>query len=424
MGKRKIIPKPPRPGRGDNAILVEVELPELAVVLWQIVRHVRDWQESSLTQRAVLFRERSPLWVQEKWEHAVRAAPDLGSDLRTLQELVAAPLAVLEKQAAAACEHIARWAEARALQSTAILFAELAAAVDATEPRHSNLAGRLTRNAGDYERAEAWLERGIGLGRRNQDWVEYTRGHLSAGIMCMQRGLAAPAKRHLHTASTIAMREGHEWLAAEAQHDLFHFMTIQGSYLDAELHARRALAWYPKHHQRLPFFAADVAFLLICEHRYSAAIGILKKFVRLVPPPQSVLGMSILARALACAGRRKEFDRISKRLVDLLAVHTRFEAAARWNLAHALRALELWDAAEQHAAAAAQRAHEDRDEETESFARELLAEIAAGTPSPPEDPEIPAAVRRMVREVLGRLRSWSPTRKGRARTLTSVDWTA
>ena len=225
MGKRKILPKPPASSRGENAILVEVELPELAVVLWQIVRHVRDWHESSPTQRDVLFREQLPR-VQEKWEHAKGAAPDLSSHLTILQALLGAPLDVREKEVSVACGHIARWAEAHNFLRTAILFAELAASVDASEPRYSNLAGRLTRNAGDYERAEAWLERGIGLGRRKQDWVEYTRGHLSAGIMCMERGLAAPAKRHLHTASTIAMREGHEWLAAEAQHDLFHFMTV------------------------------------------------------------------------------------------------------------------------------------------------------------------------------------------------------
>jgi tetratricopeptide (TPR) repeat protein len=290
MGKRKIIAEPPPVHTtGDLSILVEVE-PEVAIALWQLVRHTRDWHESSPTQRAVLFKQESVLWVREKREHASAGAPEIDADLRILQELIRKPLLVGEKQIANACEHIARWAESRGARNTAVRFAELAAGLDRADPRLANLAGRLARNAGDYERADTWLERGIGLARGNRDWIEYTRGHLGAGIMCMQRGLAARAKRHLHTASTIAMREGHEWLAAEAQHDLFHFMTVRGLYADAEMHARHALAWYPKHHPRLPFFAADVAFLLICERRYTAAVRILKRFVRLVKPPDNPPG--------------------------------------------------------------------------------------------------------------------------------------
>jgi tetratricopeptide (TPR) repeat protein len=423
MGEKKIIPQPPlRRGREDE-LLVETP-PELAVVLWQYVRHLRDWIRAVDGERQVLFNPAPPRWVAEKWKAASEIVPELADELLEIESLLRSPLEVNPLPVACASERIARWAEAEGHRETALQFAELAAALDAAEPRRANLAGRLTRDAADFARAEVWLERGIGLARQKKDWVEYTRGHLGAGIMCMRLGREARARRHLNTASSIAMREGHEWLAAEAQHDLFHFMTVRGNYVDAEVHARRALRWYPKHHPRLPFFAADVAFLLVCGRHYSAAAGLLRRFVRVVRPPQNVLGFSLLVRALACAGREKEFESARMRVLDLLGRHAEYEAAARWNLAHAERAVGMWNAARSNARAAAELARAQRDAETEQLARKLLDEIEAGEPSPAEIQRTDTAFRELLHTLAARLAEWSPTRRGRSRSLSRSEWAA
>ncbi|HVG43598.1 MAG TPA: hypothetical protein VM890_02675, partial [Longimicrobium sp.] len=309
MGQKQIIPEPPPVQRRlDTAILGEAP-PALAVVLWQYARHLRDWIDASAAEREALFNPEPPRWVAAKRKDARAGLPELAESLEAVEAALRAPLEIDHARLAEALERLARWAEAQGHAATAVQLAELSALVDREAPRLANLAGRLTRHAGDHARAEAWLERGIGLARRHRDWVEYTRGHLGAGILCMAAGREARARQHLNTASTIAMREGHEWLAAEAQHDLFQFMTVRGSLVDAEVHARRALAWYPKHHQRFPFFAADVAFLLVCQRHHGAAAVLLRAFVQVVKPPQNVLGFSMLVRALAAAGPAHEFER-------------------------------------------------------------------------------------------------------------------
>jgi len=398
--------------------------PGLAVVLWQYVRHLRDWLGATPEERRALFHAEPPPWILEKRQEARALCGELAGDLGAVEAVLASPPAADLQRLAGACERLARWADREGWAETGIHFAELAARFDPEEPRLANLAGRLTRNAHEHPVAETWLERGIGLARRRADWVEYTRGHLGAGILCMWTGSEERARRHLNTASTIAMREGHEWLAAEAQHDLFHFMAIRGQYVDAELHARRALAWYPKHHQRFPFFAADVAYLLVCQRHYSAAIVLLRSFVRLVEPPHNVLGLSLLARALAAAGRLEEFEQTREQLLDLLRDHGEHEAGARWHLAYAERAAGSWDAARASARAAVELARARHDHELEQLARAALAEIDAGERAQPEPRRKERKFTELVDTIVLRLLSWSPTRRGRSRSRSRADWAA
>ena len=54
MGEERIIPPPPPARRHEMEILAE--LPNAAgLVLWQDVRHLRDWAESGSQLRAALF---------------------------------------------------------------------------------------------------------------------------------------------------------------------------------------------------------------------------------------------------------------------------------------------------------------------------------------------------------------------------------
>jgi tetratricopeptide (TPR) repeat protein len=424
MGQKQIIPEPPPVHRTLETGMLDEAPPALAVVLWQHVRRLRDWIDASPAERQALFHPEPPRWVREKQEEARGEHPEIAGDLEAVEAVLLTPTAVDAGQLAAALERLSRWAEAQGYTRTSIPLADLAARVDREEPRLANLAGRLARNAGDHTRAEAWLERGIGLARRRADWVEYTRGHLGAGILCMTTGRESRARRHLNTASTIAMREGHEWLAAEAQHDLFQFMTLRGNLVEAEVHARRAFAWYPKHHKRFPFFAADVAFLLVCQQHHSAAAALLRLFVRVVTTPQSILGLSLLVRALATSAGKQEFEEARAQLLDVLQMRGEYEAGARWNLAHADRAAGNWESARTNARMAVDLAHAQRDLETERFARALLADLEAGVPSPPELPRIDHKLTEWLAALTARLESWSPTRRGRLPSRSRADWAA
>src|SRR6185436_14131864 len=114
--------------------------------------------------------------------------------------------------------------------------------------------------------------RGIGLARRASNGIEYTRGHIGYGILWQTLGRDRRARKHFATAANRAMKDGREWLAAEAQHDLMLMATERGHYGEAEAYARTALAWYPKYHERFPFFVADLAYLLVSERQYLHAV--------------------------------------------------------------------------------------------------------------------------------------------------------
>lgn len=421
MGEKVIVQPPYRRG-GEGAMLCEA-LPEIACVLWQFVRHVRDWAESTEAQRRLLFVPEVSERVVRKWRDAEVAEPDIAPAVEVLATFTRDQGRV--QAIAAAAETIARWAEQREYRESAIQMAEAAALLGQREPRLANLAGRLTRTAGDYTRAEIWFERGIGLARTRREWVEYTRGHLGAGILAMELGRESRARRHFNTASNIAMREGHEWLAAEAQHDLFQFVTMRGNYVDAEVHARRALTWYPKHHPRFPFFAADVGFLLVLQRQFRTAVPILRQFVRIIKPPQNVLGYSVLVRALAGAGQASEFERRRDRLQKLLANHSAWEAAARWNLAHAERERGNVDAALAEVVSAARLARVNGDRETQRLAEDLLQELEAGAqPAPSTVKRREEHVSPLVTTLAARLAEWSPTRRGRTPLMSRADWAA
>jgi tetratricopeptide (TPR) repeat protein len=434
--KRKIPPPPYRRRSGVEVWGLEVmhEVSELlGYVLWQDLRHLRDWDDARPykagkivvpDRRGDLFRADTPEWIADKRREAALQTPELADALDAFNHLMQYPLAVNEFFTGTACDKVVQWALSRGYNETAMQFSEAAAVIDRTSPLRARNAGKLAREIGDYPRAEVWFERAVGLARKVGNWEEYTRAHLGAGIMFMRSGKERRAQKHFNTASAIAMREGHEWLAAEAQHDLFHFMTVRGRYADGELHARRALAWYPKHNLRFPFFIADVAFLLVCRKSYTPAAKLLREFARKIKPPHSVLGLSLLVRALACAGKDREFARRREHLLRLLEAHTEYEAAARWNLAHGERAMGMWEAATENASRAVQLARARRDNETEGLAQRLLDELRAGTAAPAETHRSDQEFRDFMDNLLSRIADWSPTRRGRPPGESRDDWAA
>jgi hypothetical protein len=176
MGDERIIPPPPRNRRRECDILAE--LPNtLGLVLWQDLRHVRDWAESPDEVRARLFTSPT-IELRAKRRDARAFAAELTQAVDTFAAMKAQPVAVNPGEIATACEDVLRWALKQEHTRTAIEWAEIAAIVDGTNAKRANVAGRVTRNANDYERAEVWFKRGIGLARDQGDVVEQVWGHL------------------------------------------------------------------------------------------------------------------------------------------------------------------------------------------------------------------------------------------------------
>lgn len=398
--------------------------PALALELWLGVRRVRMWIQTPENRRRDLFQLPRRQWIAERQEQARREAPELSAALKTIAAFPSHPQPPQDTRLAEALYHVSEWAAAREHAETAVQCAEAAALLGGTAAQ-SLLAGRLTRNAGDFGRAELWFDRAIAAAHAEGDQVAFIRAHLGYGILCMTAGRDACARKHFNTASVYAMQEGFEWLAAEAQHDLFHFMVVRGDLPAAELHARRALKWYPKHHERFPFFAIDVGFLLVCLGQHRLASRLLRESLRVVErPADTVLGMSVLVRALAGAGAFAESTRVARRLETLLASHTEFEAAARWNLGEAQRAAGLADEAHASAELSLQLARENRDPETERFARELLEQLSIGVPAPRARPADEPAYNSLVETLIERVRGWTPNRRGRSRSIANPEWAA
>lgn len=424
MGEERIIPPPPPARLREGEILGEIP-DTLGLVLWQYLRHLRDWADASPEARIALFSPATPLWVAAKRKEARALAGQLGDVLGLFASLVDEPTAVPSSAVADACVRVVEWALARDHVQTAVEWAEVAALVEPENPGLANLAGRVTRNADLYDRSEAWFRRGIGYARLMDDKVELTRAHLGYGTLCKLLGRVRGARRHLNSGSQLARKHGPPWLAAGAQHDLLTVLTLWGLYTDAEQRARRALALYPKSHPRLPLFAADVALLLVLERRFAAAVRVLRGVLRLIrePAPRAVV-LALTARALAGADRVQEAEHCRRRALGLLKGHRRVEAATRWHLAEALRLAQHWDAAGDEARAALECAVSENDREAERMVRRTLRTIesrrTAGARGLGNDPER----RAFVETLCVRLTEWAPRRARPSRPPWGSDWAA
>jgi tetratricopeptide (TPR) repeat protein len=410
MGEERLILPPPVQRRRECEILNE--LPNvLGLVLWQDVRHLHAWVEAagapphgrmrsgargarpdphpgsvpiSRPSPRDFFNPSPPPWVVAKRNEARAQCGELGAALDELRTVAAAPLSVDRGAVAEGCRQVVEWALAHEHTQTAIEFAEAAARVDPENPAMANLAGRVTRNANEFARAEIWFNRGIGYAREQANRIELTRGHLGKGILCRELGRVRCAMHHFNIGSRKARKQGIEWLAAEVQHDVMLLLTVRGRYREAEKHAGLALRWYGKRHARFPLFAADVALLMVLERNYPLAARISKGALRHVTNPgaRSVI-LSLHARALAGAGMVEELDRLRRRVLRLLQDYHEKEPVALWHLAAAERLASRWDAAAATAERALELATRSGDREAAALIERVLTAARARKPAPP-----------------------------------------
>lgn len=424
MGEERIILPPPIQRRRENEILDEIPS-ELGVQLWLDVRHLRAWAESSEDVRARLFNRTPPAWVAERRKDARAQATALSGALTLFASVLDTPQKVDTTAVAMACAQVVDWALKHEHFQTAIEFAEAAALVDPANPAMANLAGRVTRNAKEFARSEVWFNRGIGYAREQDNKVELARGHLGYGTLCKELGRVRGARKHLNSGSRIARKHGPPSLGAEAQHDLCALLIVRGHHSEAEKRARRALNWYGKSHQRFPFFAADVALLLVLERNYTAALRLLKGVLRLVdrPGPRSVI-LALYTRALAGIGERDSVAHFRRRVLRLLTKHREWEAAVLWHLANAERLLERWESAEADALRGLAVALKANDRETIRLTWRTLREIRSRQPAPRRVSRKDEEFRLFFETLVGRLSEWSPRRARSRRPPWGDQWAA
>lgn len=423
MGERHAIPQQPGWRRAEVQIFGEV--PEaLALVLWQGIRHVRAWLQTPAPRRAELFHPYPRLAAESRLRDARAAAPELRAALDGLLAVTRVPLTTAEREVAAACAEIARWAERNGHAQTAILFAEAAAVLNGSDPAFANHAGRLTRNAGEFARADLWFQRAIGLARGADASVEYTRAQLGYGRLWHTLGDVERARKHYNRGSVAAMRQGLEWLAAEAQHDIFTLLTESHLFDEAQFHASRALNWYPKHHPRLPLFVADLGYLLICKRHYTRAATLLRQVTAVTDGSQKAVIAALYLRARALSGRAKWFRQGRRRLVSALSDRPECLGPGLIHLAEAGRATGDWRRAAEDATAASNLAKSRQDAVLAEAARAVLEKVRARMGVEPEDDPNAHVFRDLITAATTRLAKWDPGRQRVSRSALRREWVA
>ena len=385
------------------------ELPDaVSPVLWQELRHIRDWAESDRDVRTFLFRPASRTALARRAE-ARASAPELESALATFAALKAQPADFDGKRVAAACDAVVEWAQGHDYTHTAIEWAELAAFIAPADPKLANSAGRLTRNANEFDRAEVWFLRAIGLARSQGNQIEKFWGHAGYAKVCKETGRVKDARRHLNRASSIARKVGPPSLAAALQHELCAFLMLRGRLKEAVERAHKALDLYPYSEPRLPFFGADMALLLILTRRYSLGARVARVVLRVLDKHSARPAiLALAARAFAGAGEQEEAAVHRTRALKLLGKYPQFEAITRWHLADALRHLGKWDAARAEAETALKVAEKLNDREAVWGIGMLLQRISQRRSAPAARATDDA--REFVRQLTDKLTRWAPRR--------------
>jgi tetratricopeptide (TPR) repeat protein len=421
----RVLPPLPLWSNGVDVMLEEIPDERLALELWIQLRHLRDWLAFPAGSRPDgLFPPCPSERVLTRRAEAISSLPDaLRQALRTFHALtdgIVHPDEVIVR----GCLDVADWALNAGHTATAVQFTTPAARVASFDPTCLNAAGLAHRRAGEWEAAALYYERAAHCANTQKNADEHASAHIGLAALWSSRGRYRRARRHLSRATNIAQRSGSAWLGAHVQHDLMLMLTERQQYPEAEAAAMRAVSLYPLHDSRFPFFAADFAFLQIAQGYYSEAVPALEQFLGLIrSPAQQVIGLSLLARTYAGAGRVVEYSQVRDNVVQLIRVYTADAGAALFHLAEASRSLGEWAEAAAYAELSRQAALDSGDKAVARFAARLYNMIRERR-SPPgpitraSGEKAPAATTLAVR-----LRGWNAqSRRGRKRRPRRNHW--
>ncbi|HEY0022963.1 MAG TPA: hypothetical protein VGB24_08635 [Longimicrobium sp.] len=404
--KPRVIPPLPVWPRQESAVLDEVPEPAIAVELWLYLRHLRDWVDVRNRGRTELFVSAPTHQVRRRRGEALAQAGALEPAIATFHELSDAPARLPPERLVSACIEVADWAEKRGYAVTASQFAAAATRLAPDSPRAANVAAVVHRRLGEWASAELYYLRAARYARRQKNAVEYVSAHIGMAALANSRGRYKAARRHLERASIEARRSGSTWLAGHAQHDLMLMLTERRDYGQAELAAARAVTMYPASDPRVPFLAADFAFLLLAQGAHADALPLLQRFLGVVETPaEQVIGLSLLARAYAGAGCRDESRSARRAVPDLIQVFPQNAPAALFHMAEACRAEGSWKEAEQLVTSARELAVSGGHIAIVEHADDLAAQIAVRHVPPVLSADEAVNARRSVTkaEMYGRL---------------------
>lgn len=420
----RVLPPLPHWSSGADFLLREIPDPGVAAELWIQLRHLRDWL-TSLTDSTGLFHAEPSERILERRAQALASLPDrLLDPIRTFYALTDRIL-LPDDKLAGACLGVADWALETGYVKTAMQFTAAAARVTPTDPNCLNAAGLAHRRGGESESALLYYQLAAYWAHFQRNADEHASAHIGLAAIWSSRGDNRRARQHLGSATNIAERSGSMWLGAHVQHDLMLMLTERREYSAAEAAAARAISLYPVNDPRLPFFAADFAFLQISQGYHADAVPALELFASLIRnPAQQVIGLSLLARAYAGTGRTVEFAELRDKVQGLVSSYPADAAAALFHLAEAARSLHDWAAAIEFAERSRQVALEQADQAVAQYAAELAVAINERQSLPRPWTRVRSGDRgTSVNTLSVRLRSWNAgSRRGRRRRPRRNHW--
>lgn len=370
------------------------ELPgHLGLLLWQALRDVLLWSETTPGARAGLFASGAADARRAALVEAPIPAP-CHEPLVALSGLVDRPESVQDREVAAACAEIAAWAEASDALATALAFAQDAALVATDDSEAALSVARLAARRADHARAEIWFRRALGIARRGRDWRTYTRAFAGLGSLYRSRGNLPGAQRFHVRALRGARRGGLRLEQATALHDLFAVAVEAGRAADAERLARQAFEAYGARNPRVAVLAHDVAYHWMEQGHFARALAVFQAVLPLIQQPvEHLWAEADVVRAAAGAGEHTLARRAASTVLQRCDMPELAAGAPRalLEVGRGLFHLGDMDAAESTAERALQLATERRDGRTRLASESLLDAVRrTRTSSRPVAPPLPA----------------------------------
>lgn len=391
--QRRLLPGPPLATRPFEGAALLDELSGERFVLFQWARDVALWIQTAADERVGLFR---PEAARQDNVHGPLARAS-----STIQRLRAKPHSMRHDTLAEACTVIREWAqEVGGLSATEIYFAELAAWAARDDPQLALTAGRVNRRHALYERARHWFECGIDVARAQADRSTQAAGYLSWGNMEFQRGRHPAARRFFNRAWRIARKFHLRELGGAARHNLMTLALELGKFDEAQDHALAAFRFYGRQHDRMPYFAHDVAQLWAWQGYFAASYPVFRAAAPFIShPKERIKILANLGRAAAALGESDVFFESWHGVTAYVPQPNEHLAEAYVNIGEGALLLGLLSQAHDVASRALTLARQRGEASTEAQAEALLWKVRSPTPPPPPQ-EAPDSVKALSRWLL------------------------
>jgi tetratricopeptide (TPR) repeat protein len=387
---------PPIPYRGgfECASVLEELDGELGLLAFQRARDVLLWTTTPPQHRQMMFVQGPSAMTSE----AAPGAGDIRKAFRTLNRLVSHPHEASSARIAEACTEISDWASAEAYPETAVWFSEIAAVIEARNPQRAWHVGRALRQNAQYERSRQWLERAVGLARREGNRSVQGAAYLSLGNLEYHLGRTRAARKWWDRAWRLS-HKFHLEHAGPAQHNLMTLCMLQGKFGEAEEHAAAAFELYDQTAPGFFGFAHDAAQLWSWQGFYSLAASVFEAVRPRLPSKEQFIAAANLARAAAGAGDRALFSSAWDAAEHLLSLRNEFAAEGLVSVAEGAQFLGLNSRASELAKRAESIARERRVMDTVALAEQIQERVRTSAP-PPRPLSPPDHVRALANRLL------------------------